>query len=141
MRRERRLPIEQLAPVLLELPPLPPPTGPTPDAIPVLDWSAIFGNTRPVEIEIGFGKGLFLLTASQACPDINFLGIEILRKYQLFTATRLVKRGIGNVRLVRADARDFLRQRVGSESVQAIHIYFPDPWWKKRHWKRRLFSG
>jgi tRNA (guanine-N7-)-methyltransferase len=107
---------------------------------PLLDWRTVFGNDHPVEIEVGFGKGLFLLTASQACPAINFLGIEILRKYQLFAATRLAKRGLRNVRLVKADARDFLRQCVQAESVQAIHVYFPDPWWKKRHLKRRVFT-
>ena len=77
--RARRLPLEELAPYLLEVPDPPAP----------LDWRAVFGNDHPVEVEIGFGKGLFLLTASQACPGTNFLGIEIMRKYQLFTATRL----------------------------------------------------
>jgi tRNA (guanine-N7-)-methyltransferase len=93
-----------------------------------------------MEIEVGFGKGLFLLTASQARPDINFVGVEILRKYQLFTATRLAKRGIPNVRLACADARTFFRDYVGAASVQAVHVYFPDPWWKHRHRKRRVFT-
>src|SRR5262249_27926620 len=61
-------------------------------------------------------------------------------KYQLFTATRLAIRGIGNVRLVKADARLFLRDCVASASVQAVHVYFPDPWWKNRHRKRRVFT-
>jgi tRNA (guanine-N7-)-methyltransferase len=131
VRRAKRLPVEELAPFLLE----------PPDAPAFLDWQAIFGNCHPVEVEVGFGKGLFLLTAAQACPAVNFLGIEILRKYQLYTATRLAKRGLGNVRLVKADARDFLRDRVAAASLQAIHVYFPDPWWKKRHLKRRVFTG
>jgi tRNA (guanine-N7-)-methyltransferase len=130
LRRARRLPLEELAPYLLEAPAAPAP----------LDWQAVFGNAAPVEIEVGFGKGLFLLTAAQACPAVNFLGIEIARKYQLFTATRLAKRGLRNVRLVKADARQFLRDHVASSACQAIHIYFPDPWWKKRHHKRRLFT-
>jgi tRNA (guanine-N7-)-methyltransferase len=130
LRRARRLPLEELAPYLLEVPAAPAP----------LDWQAVFGNGGPVEIEVGFGKGLFLLTAAQACPGVNFLGIEIARKYQLFTATRLAKRGLGNVRLVKADARQFLRDQVASSSCQAIHAYFPDPWWKTRHHKRRLFT-
>ena len=71
---------------------------------------------------------------------MNFLGIEIARKYQLFTATRLAKRGLRNVRLAKADARPFLRDHVTSGSCHALHIYFPDPWWKKRHVKRRLFT-
>jgi len=130
LRRARRLPLEQLAPYLLEAPYVPA----------LLDWQAVFGNAGPVEIEVGFGKGLFLVTAAQACPGVNFLGIEIARKYQLFTATRLAKRGLGNVRLAKADARQFLRDQVAAGSCQAIHVYFPDPWWKKRHLKRRVFT-
>jgi tRNA (guanine-N7-)-methyltransferase len=130
VRRERRLPLEALAPYLLELP-----AGSGP-----LDWSAVFGNDRPVEIEVGFGKGLFLLESSQARPDVNFLGIEIIRKYQLFTATRMAKRNLTNVRLVCADARHVLAVLVPAASVRAVHVYFPDPWWKKRHHKRRLFT-
>jgi tRNA (guanine-N7-)-methyltransferase len=100
----------------------------------------VFGNSHPVEVEVGFGKGQFLLTSCQGKPAVNFLGIEILRKYQLFTATRLAKRALHNVRLVKADARDFLSRSCASDSVRAIHVYFPDPWWKRRHWKRRLFT-
>ena len=131
MRRSSRLPLEQLAPYLRE-----PPEYPAP-----LSWHEVFGNDHAVEIEVGFGKGLFLVTAAQACPDVNFLGIEIVRKYQLFTATRMAKRGLANVRLVKADARAFLRDYVGDGSVRAVHVYFPDPWWKKRHLKRRVFTA
>src|SRR5439155_12681338 len=126
-----RLPLEQLQPYLFETPPTPAP----------LSWAHVFGNDHPVEIEVGFGKGLFLLTESQARPGVNFFGIEIVRKYQLFTANRLAKRGLGNVRLACADARVLLRDVVPAASVQAVHVYFPDPWWKKRHHKRRLFTA
>ena len=155
MRPGRRLPLEELAPCLLAVPD--PPAGamlsrPGGAAVggsvagaakawhPTLDWHAVFGNANPVEIEVGFGKGLFLLTAAQASPQVNFVGVEVMRKYQLFTATRLVKRGVRNVRLVHADARLFLRDGVTAGSVQAVHVYFPDPWWKKRHLKRRVFT-
>ena len=131
VRRARRLPLEELAPYLLDQPDAPRP----------LAWPEVFGNDHPVEIEVGFGKGLFLLTAAQACPQTNLLGIEIVRKYQLSTATRLAKRRLGNVRLACADARLFLRDCVATGSVQAIHVYFPDPWWKKRHLKRRVFTA
>jgi tRNA (guanine-N7-)-methyltransferase len=96
---------------------------------------------HPVEIEVGSGKGLFLVTVGLARPDTNFLGIEIERKYALYTATRLAKRGLGNVRVACADARRFLSERVPGASVQAVHVYFPDPWWKTRHRKRRLFTA
>ena len=62
------------------------------------------------------------------------------RKCQLFTATRLAKRDVTNVRLARADACSFFRDRVVDACLQAIHVYFPDPWWKRRHRKRRLFT-
>jgi tRNA (guanine-N7-)-methyltransferase len=122
--------LDELAPYLLDVP-----EPPTP-----IDPSLVFSNSHPIEIEVGFGKGLFLLMAAQACPDVNFLGIEIVRKYQLFTATRLAKRHLRNVRLLKTDARTFLRDCVVGDSLQAVHVYFPDPWWKRRHWKRRVFT-
>jgi tRNA (guanine-N7-)-methyltransferase len=131
VRRIARLPLEQLAPYLFAVP----------DPPMALSWAAVFGRAGPVEIEVGFGKGLFLLTAAEARPEVNFFGIEIERKYQLFTATRLAKRSLGNVRLASTDARAFLRDHVPAGSVQAVHVYFPDPWWKKRHHKRRLFTA
>ncbi len=130
MRRASRLPLEELAPYLL---PLPDPPAP-------IDWVVVFGNAHPVELEVGFGKGLFLLTSALACPQVNFVGVEIVRKYQLFTATRMAKRNLRNVRLACTDARLFLRDFVATDSLQAVHVYFPDPWWKKRHHKRRVFT-
>jgi tRNA (guanine-N7-)-methyltransferase len=130
VRRHARLPPEELAPYLLEDPEEPAP----------LDWRAVFGNDNPVEVEVGFGKGLFLLNASQSRAGVNFLGVEIERKYTLFTATRLAKRALRNVRVVCADAKVFFRDHVSDASLQALHVYFPDPWWKKRHQKRRLFD-
>ena len=130
-RRGPRLPLEELAPYLLELSDPPAPS----------DWTSVFGADRPVEIEIGFGKGLFLVNAGQSRPDLHFVGVEIVRKYQLFTATRLAKRGLHNVRVACGDGRLFLRDRVAPASLHALHVYFPDPWWKKRHEKRRLFTA
>jgi tRNA (guanine-N7-)-methyltransferase len=134
LRSRRRLPPEQLSPFLV-------PDVPRAQTGPAIDWPALFGNSRPVQIEVGFGKGLFLLNASAARPDINFFGIEIVRKCVLYTATRLALRQLPNVKLACADARVMLSQLVSSGSVQALHVYFPDPWWKKRHHKRRLFTG
>src|SRR5947207_14630946 len=101
----------------------------------------MFGNDRPIEMEVGFGKGLFLITAGQHHPETNFLGIEIERKYQLFTATRLAKRQLSNIKVVCGDARVFLRDAVPTAALQALHVYFPDPWWKNRHKKRRVFTA
>jgi tRNA (guanine-N7-)-methyltransferase len=130
VRQGPRLPLEELAPFLIDT--LEKPT--------LLDWKTIFHNHHPVEIEVGFGKGLFLINAGLAYPDVNFLGIEIVRKYQLFTANRIAKRRLVNVRLACADARLFLRDFVRAASVQSIHVFFPDPWWKNRHRKRRVFT-
>jgi tRNA (guanine-N7-)-methyltransferase len=135
VRRSSRLPVEELTPYLLALP-----SANAAAAPPPLDWRTVFGNDRPVELEVGFGKGLFLLTAAQAHPEFNFAGVEIVRKYQLFAATRLAKRNLTNVRVACADVRLFL-PRVPSSSLKAIHVYFPDPWWKKRHHKRRVFTA
>jgi len=131
VRRGPRLPLEAIAPYLL----------PVPDPAAPLDWAAVFGNANPVELEVGFGKGLFLLSSSENHPAVNFVGVEIVRKYQLFTATRLAKRERLNVRVACADARLFLRDCVAPGSLQALHVYFPDPWWKKRHHKRRVFTA
>jgi tRNA (guanine-N7-)-methyltransferase len=142
VRASRRLPLEALEPYLLDVPHpgFVPPDSPLLAPQPPVEWRSIFGNDHAVEIEIGFGKGLFLLTQGEARPEVNFLGIEIERKYTLLTATRLAQRGLLNVKLACTDARWFLRERVAPGSVAAVHIYFPDPWWKKRHRKRKLFT-
>ncbi len=131
VRRVKRLPIEDLQPYLLAL--SDPPTQ--------FDWPAIFGNDHPVELEVGFGKGLFLVNQSTARPDVNFVGIEIVRKYQFFVANRIAKRQRTNVRLACDDGKRVLREGVPAGSLDVIHVYFPDPWWKKRHHKRRLFTS
>jgi tRNA (guanine-N7-)-methyltransferase len=107
---------------------------------PPIDWVTLFGNANPVEIEVGMGKGLFLLTTATARPDTNFFGIEIVRKYQLYATTRFAIRKLPNVKTVCADARWVFRQFVPAGSVAAVHVYFPDPWWKARHKKRRVFT-
>ena len=138
MRKSPRLPPEALAPFVLETPA--PGTEPVAPAGPV-NWPELFGNDHPVEVEVGFGKGLFLVTAGQANPGTNYFGIEIVRKYQLYAATRLARRGLANVRVACGDGRSFLRERIREGSVRAVHLYFPDPWWKTRHHKRRVFTS
>jgi tRNA (guanine-N7-)-methyltransferase len=133
VRRSKKLPLEQLAPYLL-------PDVPRGAPAPRIVWRDLFGNDHPVEIEVGFGKGLFLTTAGIARPDVNYFGIEIVRKYQLYAATRLAIRKLTNVRVACTDARTLLRDRIAPASVEAVHIYFPDPWWKTRHRKRRVFT-
>ncbi len=131
MRKGKRLPLEVLTPYLLE----------PQDSPALLSWPAVFANEHPVEIEVGFGKGPFLVVAAPLHPETNYLGLEIDRGLQLYVANRVAKRELRNVRLAKADARLFLRDYVAANSVQAIHVDFPDPWWKKRHKKRRVFTG
>ena len=106
----------------------------------LLHWPAVFGNTQPVEVEVGCGKGLFLILAATQRPDRDFFGIELSRKYALFAADRVARRCLQNVRVARADGRQVLAHWVPDASVCVLHVYFPDPWWKRRHQKRRLFT-
>lgn len=104
-----------------------------------VSWPDIFGNGHPVELEIGSGKGLFLLNAAAREPSRNFLGVEMAKKYAYKSAERIARAGLTNVKVLPGDARKFLHEFVPAESVTALHIYFPDPWWKTRHRKRRVF--
>jgi tRNA (guanine-N7-)-methyltransferase len=105
-----------------------------------LAWSDLFGNDNPIEIEIGAGKGTFITGQAQARPETNFLGIEWARWFWRYTSDRLRRNGCMNARAVRAEASFFLNEFVPAGSVSVVHIYFPDPWPKARHHKRRLIQ-
>jgi tRNA (guanine-N7-)-methyltransferase len=105
-----------------------------------LDRNQLFGRQAPLEIEIGSGKGLFLSAAAAQEPTKDFLGIEILAKYARFTAARLASRGLSTARIIHGDAQPFFTLWLPDASVQAVHVYFPDPWWKARHKKRRVMN-
>ncbi len=100
----------------------------------------MFGRTAPVEIEVGSGKGLFLSAAAAGAPDADFLGIEIMNKYARFIAARLATRELTNARIIHGDAQVFFRAALADNSIRAVHVYFPDPWWKARHKKRRVMN-
>jgi tRNA (guanine-N7-)-methyltransferase len=103
-----------------------------------LDAELLFGRQSPLEIEVGSGKGLFLRTAGGLQPEVNFLGIEIIAKYAQYSAAMLVKRNLSNAIMIQGDALRIFTELIPDNSVQAVHVYFPDPWWKKRHKKRRV---
>ncbi|HWL07073.1 MAG TPA: tRNA (guanosine(46)-N7)-methyltransferase TrmB [Planctomicrobium sp.] len=105
-----------------------------------LDWPVFFGNDNPVEIDVGCGRGLFLFHAGQARPDTNFLGLEIEYKEARRGAKRIQKLGLPNVRVVGGDVFLAFGKMIAPHSVDAIHVYFPDPWWKRRHRQRRVFN-
>ena len=105
-----------------------------------IDWQALFGNDHPVELEIGIGKGTFLVGQAEARPETNFFGIEWANKYWRSASDRLRRRKCLNARTVRAEANYFLTEFVPDASLSVLHIYFPDPWPKARHNKRRLIQ-
>ena len=94
----------------------------------------------PVELEVGSGKGLFLTAAAAAAPERLFLGVEISHGYAAMTAGRLARRGLANARIVSGDGNVLVRRLFPDACLDAIHVYFPDPWWKARHRKRRVLS-
>jgi tRNA (guanine-N7-)-methyltransferase len=93
----------------------------------------LFGDARPLELEIGSGKGLFLEQVTAKRPEHHFLGVEI-------AAARLARAERSNGMVVSGDAEPILANRIPDESLTAVHIYFPDPWWKKKHKKRRVIN-
>ncbi len=111
-----------------------------PDEAGVVAWPDIFGNENAVEMEIGAGKGTFLLAAAEANRNINYLGIEYATAYAAFAADRLRRHDRLNARMVHAEADWWIRRHVPDASLAALHIYFPDPWPKVRHHKRRLIQ-
>ena len=101
----------------------------------------LFGREAPLEIELGTGKARFLIEAARRQPAHDFLGIERALSYYRFSRERLARSGLGNARVLRADGRLFVTTSIAPASVYAFHVYFPDPWPKKRQRKRRLLDA
>lgn len=106
-----------------------------------LDFAALFGNDGPVIMEIGFGNGAATWRMAQARPDQNFLGVEVHRPGVGRLLLKIEEHGLENIRIACEDAVELLRQRVRDASLDGVRIYFPDPWHKKRHHKRRLVQA
>lgn len=104
----------------------------------ILNFTDVFENNQPVTIEVGFGMGQATAVIAEQNPDKNYLGIEVHRAGVGRLLGEIEKRGLTNVRIVEHDALDVLEYMIPDESVAAFHIFFPDPWQKKRHFKRRL---
>ncbi len=111
-----------------------------PDIGEQFDPRTLFPDGRPVELEIGSGKGGFLLRRAQAAPDRGFVGIEWANKFYKYTADRMARWGLNNVRMMRADAKHLFIHQMAKNCLDALHIYHPDPWPKARHHKRRLID-
>lgn len=111
------------------------------DALPEqVSSQTLFQNDAGLQIEVGSGKGLFLLNASGEQPDQNFLGIEIAHKYAKHAATKLKHAGRTNAIMASGDALPIFQKQIADASLAAVHVYFPDPWWKKKHKKRRVLN-
>lgn len=104
------------------------------------DWRAVFGRSAPLVVEIGCGKGTWLLGQAAADPDRNYLAIERAWDYFKVLRERAVKRRMPNLRVCRTDAADLIANCFGPQCVSVYHVYFPDPWPKARHQKRRLLT-
>ncbi|HEX9457958.1 MAG TPA: tRNA (guanosine(46)-N7)-methyltransferase TrmB [Thermoanaerobaculia bacterium] len=106
-----------------------------------LDLAKLFGNRNRVVLEIGSGKGRFLIAGATEQPGVNFIGIEKSLHYHRLIRDRVTKRGLGNIRLINHDAFLVLRDMLAEASIDEIHIYFSDPWPRKREQKRRIIRA
>ena len=105
------------------------------------DWGTVFGNQNPREIEIGCGRGMFIIKSARENPGMNYLGIELSARFFHMLKERVQKSAAANIRIIKGEAGFILKKFVPDNSVSAVHIYFPDPWPKKRHRKRRLINS
>jgi len=105
-----------------------------------LDARAVFGRSAPLVVEVGFGMGQATAAIAAARPEVDFLGIEVHEAGVGALLQRIGQMNLANVRIVRHDAVEVLGAMVAAASLSGVHVFFPDPWPKKRHWKRRLIQ-
>src|SRR5690606_14333180 len=105
-----------------------------------LDLAAAFGRSAPTILEIGFGMGETTQQIAQARPGDNFLGVEVFNAGVGALLKRIHEHELDNIRIIQPDAVEVLRDMIAPGSLAGAHIYFPDPWPKKRHHKRRLIQ-
>ena len=108
-----------------------------------IPFEAVFGGPHPgrLELEIGSGKGTFLCQEAALRPLDRFLGVEYVRQIAAYAADRLRRAGLANTRLYGGDAKALVSERVAAQTFDTVHVYFPDPWPKARHHKRRLIQA
>jgi tRNA (guanine-N7-)-methyltransferase len=111
-----------------------------PDILSRLDLEALFPGVDGVEVELGSGDGSFLAEYAAQNPGRGFIGVERLLGRLRKLERKAQRRGLSNLRVLRLEAAYVLRWKLASATVSALHVYFPDPWPKRRHWKRRLVN-
>jgi tRNA (guanine-N7-)-methyltransferase len=102
------------------------------------DYAQVFNRQAPLIVEIGFGNGSSLAAMAETNPDLNYLGIEVHRPGIGHLMMLLEEKGIKNVRIYHHDAIEILEQKIPDNSIAGVHLFFPDPWHKRRHHKRRI---
>ena len=106
----------------------------------VLDCPALFGRTAPVVLEIGFGMGDATATIAQATPSTDFIGVEVHGPGVGALLKQIGERALTNIRVIQHDAVDVLERMIAPQSLDGVHVFFPDPWHKLKHNKRRLIQ-
>ena len=107
----------------------------------MLNVEQTFGRSGPLVLEIGFGMGQSLLAMAEAAPQINFIGVEVHTPGVGKLIQGMEERGVDNIRIYRHDAVEVLRDCISEQSLDTVQIFFPDPWHKRRHQKRRLIQA
>jgi len=107
----------------------------------MLDFNSIFGNKAPITLEIGFGNGESLLEQAIGHPERNFLGIEVHTPGVGHLIHEAQRAGINNLRIIRHDAIEVLDKQIPENTLDRVQLFFPDPWHKKRHNKRRILKS
>lgn len=107
----------------------------------VIDAPSVFGDARDTVLEIGFGNGESLVEMAQAEPDKGFIGIEVHRPGVGHAMLKMAEADIKNLRLIRHDAVEVMREHIPDQSLTRVQVYFPDPWPKARHHKRRIIQS
>lgn len=103
-------------------------------------WDSLFKRTAPTVIEIGFGMGLSLVTMAEQNPEINYVGIEVHRAGIGNISYLIHEKGLTNLRIIDQDAVTVIQDQVANGTVDGFQVFFPDPWHKKKHHKRRLIQ-
>lgn len=105
------------------------------------DWAKVFGSEGPLELELGSGLGGFAIEYAARFPQVRYIAFERRKKFVREAHRRALARGISNLRFIEADARAEVPRLFAPSSLSAIHLQFPDPWWKRSHQKRAMLQG